>query len=117
MNQTELLTVAFAEQCRSRILEKRPHEAGLPAALGPKHLLWMCDVIDRHAEDWPATKLHRWLGFVQAGMLANRVLDLSEARSMFDNAKNAYGEVRDDQDLLDHLDSSGSYEIELGGQG
>ncbi len=41
-----------------------------------KHLLWMCDRIETHAEGGPATKLHRWIGFVQAAMLANRMLDL-----------------------------------------
>jgi hypothetical protein len=64
----------------------------------------MCDNIQQHAEHWPSTKLHRWIGFVQAGMMANRMLDLDGAKAMFDKAKNAFGEIKEDHDLVDHLD-------------
>src|SRR5580704_1825023 len=40
----------------------------------------MCKRIVKHAEDWPAIKLHRGLGFIQAGMIANLMLDLTEPR-------------------------------------
>ena len=45
--------------------------------------------IEEHAEDGPATKLHRWIGFVQGAMLANRMLDLDGLKAMFDDAKAA----------------------------
>jgi hypothetical protein len=75
----------------------------------------MCDKIEEHAEDGPATKLHRWIGFVQCAMLAHRMLDLDGAKAMFDEAKVAHGETS--EDLLDHLDPTSSFELDIGGEG
>ncbi len=72
MDQANLLVVAMAERCLKIIQDKSEDvRFGLPAPLRPDHLRGMCKLIVEHAEDWPATKLHRWIGFVQAGMIAN----------------------------------------------
>lgn len=117
MNNASLLVVAMAEQCRALIKESMKSTPGLPQALHPKHLLWMCNQIEEHAEDGPAIRLHRWLGFVQCGMMANGMLDFEAAKSMFNEAKNAYGSSGDDDDLIDHLDPNSSFELDIGGQG
>jgi len=117
MNNQRLLIVAMAERCRSVIQHSDEANCLLPSALQPKHLLWMCELIEHHAEDWPATRLHRWIGFVQSAMMANRMLDLDGARSMFNKAKIAHAESDDDNDLVDHLDPDSSFELELGGEG
>jgi hypothetical protein len=115
MDNASLLVVAMAEQCRSLIQESDTPDLGLPKALQPKHLLWMCTKIEDHAEDGPATKLHRWIGFVQCAMMANRMLDLEGAKAMFDKAKAAHGEIS--EDLLDHLDPASSFKFDIGGEG
>ena len=115
MENTSLLIVAMAEQCRSVIQRWDKTVPTLPKALQPKHLLWMCDQIEEHAENGPATKVHRWIGFVQAAMLANQMLDLDGLKAMFDQAKCAHGE--DSDDLADHLDPTSSFEFDIGGQG
>lgn len=118
MDNTSLLVVAMAEQCRSLILESDTADLGLPTPLQPKHLLWMCDQIEKHAEGESAAKLHRWIGFVQAAMLANRMLDLDELKAMFDQAKTAHTQTSEDlEDLIDHLDPTSSFELDIGGQG
>jgi hypothetical protein len=117
MENTRLLIVAMAEQCRAVARESTRFERELPHALHPRHLLWMCDCITAHAEEWPITKLHRWIGFVQSGMLANRMLDLAGVKAMFDEAKRSYGGGNEDQDLLDHLDPGSSFTLDIGGQG
>lgn len=118
MDHTGLLVVAMAEKCRNLILESDTPDLGLPKALLPKHLLWMCTQIEEHAEDGPATKLHRWIGFVQGAMLANRMLNLDGLKAMFDEAKRAQVEAGDDlEDLTDHLDPSSSFEFDIGGEG
>ena len=87
-------------------------------ALQQKHLVWMCNKIEEHSEVGPATKLHRWIGFIQGAMLANRMLDLEDLKAMFDEAKRAHGEDSDDlDDLLDHLDPTNTFELDIGGQG
>jgi hypothetical protein len=73
----------------------------------------MCDTIEDHANDWPATRLHRWIGFIQGGMIANHILDLDGAKAMFDQVKIAYGGGSEDEDLIDHL----AVEMDIGGQG
>ncbi len=36
---------------------------------------------------------------------------------MFDKVKEEYGPIAKDQDLLDHLDLTKSFEFDIGGQG
>lgn len=110
------LTTAMAQKCAEMI---REHAVSgiMPKPLQPAHLLWMCQQIEKHAADWSAAHLHRWIGFIQAGILANGKIDLDELKSMFDEAKRDYGAPEDDSDLLDHLDANSFFKIELGGQG
>ena len=118
MDNTSLLVVAMAAKCRSLIQEWDKPVPDLPKALQPKHLLWMCDQIEKHAEGGPATKLHRWIGFVQAAMLANRMLDLDGLKAMFDQAKAAHGDTSEDlENLIDHLDPKSFFKFDIGGQG
>ncbi len=113
MKTATRLIVAMAAQCQRLIQQSAATAAPLRGALHPKHLLWMCDKIEDHADDWPATKTHRWIGFVQCGMMANGMLDLAGTKAMFDEVKIAYGGAGEDEDLTDHL----SVEMDLGGQG
>ena len=118
MDNASLLIVAMAAKCRRVLQEWDKYDLGLPKALQQKHLVWMCNKIEEHSEVGPATKLHRWIGFIQGAMLANRMLDLDELKAMFDEAKRAHGEANDDlEDLLDHLDPTNSFELDIGGQG
>src|SRR5262245_59742882 len=113
MKTATRLIVAMAMQCRRVIEQSAVTARPLQGALHPKPLLWMCDKIEDQDSNWPATKLHRWIGFVQCGMMANRMLDLDGAKTMFDEAKVAYGGAGEDEDLTDHL----SAEMDIGGQG
>ncbi|MBW3541808.1 MAG: hypothetical protein KY476_16190 [Planctomycetes bacterium] len=106
---------AMAAHCRELIGESNAPDAGLPPALQPKHLAWMCRTIESCADDWSLARLHRWIGFVQCGMLANRMLDLEGAKAMFNAAKTAFGEAS--EDLVDHLDPNSSFEVDVGGEG
>ncbi len=118
METDSALVVAMAAQCRSVIRKSDEAAAsGLPKVLRPKHLLWMCKKIEQHAHDWPATKLHRWIGFVQCAMMANQMIDLGGAKAMFEQAKIAHGESAQDRHLIDHLDAQNSFGFEIGGEG
>ncbi|MCA9212313.1 MAG: hypothetical protein KDB27_04545 [Planctomycetales bacterium] len=118
MDNSHLLMIAMAEKCKRLIRQCEQPDVLLPVPLQPGHLQWMCDQIVEHAEIGPPTKLHRWIGFVQCGMLAQRILDLDRLKSMFDELKRAHGEaIVDVEDLLDHLDPQSSFEFDIGGQG
>jgi hypothetical protein len=118
MDNTSLLIVAMAKHCRGVIEEWNRSIPDLPLALRPKHLLWMCNKIEEHAEDGPATRLHRWIGFVQCAMVANRMLNLDGLKTMFDEAKRAHGVAGHAlEDLIDHLDPTSSFEFDIGGEG
>ncbi len=117
MDSSNLLIVAMIEQCRGMILDSEHDDEQLPESVRSTHLLQMCNRIETNAENWPATKLHRWIGFIQCGMLANRILDIDAAKAMFDKAKNAYGTDKVDQDLIDHLDPNSSFRLDVGGEG
>lgn len=115
MNEDSLLIVAMAERCRELLRNSPARDLELPDSLQPKHLHWMCDQIEGEADEAPPTRLHRWIGFVQAAMLAHGMLDLDGARQMFDRIKDEHGVSS--EDLLDHLDPTSSFEFDIGGQG
>jgi len=115
MDNAKLIVVAMAEECRSLIQKWETPDLSLPKALQPKHLLWMCNTIEAHADVAPATRLHRWIGFLQCAMMAHRMLDLDGAKAMFDKAKIAHGEST--EDLLDHLNPQSGFELDIGGEG
>ncbi len=117
MGNADRLIVAMAERCRDMLRESDKEASGLPEELQRKHLLSMCSKIAEHSQDWPATRLHRWIGFVQAGMMANHLLDLDGAKAMFSKLKAAFREVGEDRDLIDHLDPDSSFRFDLGGEG
>lgn len=117
MEKSKLLIVAMTEQCIAQILKSESNEAELPEVLHPQHLLWMCDQIANNAENWSELKLHRWIGFLQASMLANRILDFEELKHVFEDAQKSYGVDEVDQDLIDHLDPHNSFRMDIGGEG
>ena len=117
MDDTRSLIADMATKCQSVIRGSNEEETGLPRALHPKHLLWMCEQIRKHAQGSPVTRLHRWIGFVQAGILANRMLDLEQIKAMHDEVHKSHSVSSEDQDLIDHLDVDSSFKLDLGGQG
>lgn len=117
MVDTRLLVAEMAAQCRDAIHEAHEKETNLPKELHPKHLLWMCEQIIEHSQEWPAAKLHRWLGFIQCGLLAHRMLTLESVKKMFADVKKSQGISSEDEDLVDHLDPSSSFHLDIGGQG
>jgi hypothetical protein len=117
MEDTRFLIAAMAAKCRDAIRGSNEEENSLPKALHAKHLRWMCDQIQKHAQGSPVTRLHRWIGFVQAGILANRMLDLEQIKAMYDEVKKSHEVSSGDRDLTDHLDLNSSFKLDLGGQG
>jgi len=115
MDRTGMLAAAMAGRCRETIRDSQKHNPRLPRSLHAGHLLWMCDQIERYAEEWSPTRLHRWLGFVQCALIANGMLDLHGAKEMFDKVKVAFGQ--DTEDLIDHLDPQSTFDLEIGGEG
>jgi hypothetical protein len=114
MDNASLLTVAMAERCRHLLLDSGTGNRALPRCLQHSHLLWMCEKIETNAEEWPATKLHRWIGFLQAAMVAHKILDLDRAKAMFNKAKVAHSSA--DDEMSDHLDLATEFILDIGGE-
>ena len=113
-----ILVVAIAAKCRRVIQVFDDFDSRLPDALQQEHLLRLCDWIEERAEDIPANKLHRWIGFVQGAMLAHRMVQFDDLRAMSKEAKTAHADASEELgDLLDHLDPTNSFEFDMGGQG
>lgn len=111
------LIAAMAVRCRSLIQSSEPRNSALPNVLSARHLIWMCHQIETNADNWPDTKLHRWIGFIQCGLIANQMLTLEDVKKMFDQAKNTHNRGGVDEDLVDHLNLDNQFELEIGGQG
>lgn len=118
MDSSRLMIVDMATKCREIIRAWNGEVTDLPQALQQGHLLWMCDEIEKHAEHSRVTKLHRWIGFIQGAILANRMIDFETLKEIFREAKGMHGQASaDDEDLLDHLDPASPFEFDIGGQG
>jgi len=117
MKSPHLLFVAMADKCRNLIKEAGDIDSQLPEALRPSHLMWMCDQMTEQSETWSETKLHRWLGFLQCGMMANHILTLEKTKLLFAETKTAFAENTQDRDLFDHLNPRNDFRMELGGEG
>lgn len=116
MNKEILLVREMAERCRQLLLtDSAPPDSSMPIPLHKTHLMWMCDQVEKHSDNWPAARLHRWIGFIQCALMANRVLDLEGLKSMFDEVKMAYGDTG--EDLFDHLNPDSTFEFDIGGEG
>jgi hypothetical protein len=82
MQDTHLMT-EMIEKCRRVILDQDEHALEhQPRPLRKTHLIRMCDRMIDHVDDWPAVKLNRWIGFIQCALIANRSLDLEEAKQI-----------------------------------
>jgi len=117
MNDSRTLLATMAAKCRDVIRGSNEEASDLPLALHPQHILWMCDQIESNPQEWPVAKLHRWIGFIQAAILANRMLDIEQIREMFDTVAKTHGATTGEQDLIDHLDVENSFQLDVGGQG
>ncbi len=51
MDNWQLVSCAMAEQCKALIQKTKQADTNLPTALHPHHHLWMCDRIEKHADD------------------------------------------------------------------
>ena len=60
----------------------------------PAHLLWMCDQVIEMAKtnEWPATRLHRWIGYVQGCMVYGGISTLEEEKSVVRELKKSFSE-------------------------
>ena len=115
MEKPSLLVAPLAEQCIDAILKSNMCNWELPSTLQPKHLLWMCDEVSIHATVWTEAKVHRWLGFIQAGLLANNILNLEEVKERFTRPDECNQSSEVDPDLIDHLDCCDPCNVEIGG--
>ena len=115
MDNADQLVLAMTQECKRVIDQWHESDSELPSSLRRAHLLRMCDRIERNAEQWPTSRLNRWIGFIQGALIANRVIDLAEAKRMFDRVKIAFPES--DEELLDHLDPLDPFGLDIGGQG
>ena len=111
MSNQILLLREMVDQCRQLVRRLPGADSNMPLPFRQEHLFWMCDQLNEHTESWPETRLHRWIGFIQAALLANDVLDLDGLKNMFDKAKVAYGKMG--EDLFDHLNPDSTFEFDM----
>jgi hypothetical protein len=113
-----VLATAMARECRRLLAAWQRPLPVLPNALTRKHLLWMCQQVEQHADTWGTAKVHRWIGFIQAGILASGILDLDGLKAMFNATRQTHSDAQSNlDDLIDHLDAQTDFHLELGGEG
>lgn len=65
-------------------------DAANPTSL--HHAAWMCEEIISQGTSWPSTRLHRWIGFVQAVFMMNSLVTLDDEMDRVRELKREYPE-------------------------
>lgn len=118
MSETLLPPVQMARKCQDLLQKHGGPCLPVPPSLNPLHLKRMCEQIESLVNAGKVKKAHRWIGFIQAGLLALGILDLTGLQEMFDDLKLDVADRDSDlENLLDHLDPDSAFEFELGGEG
>ena len=80
-----------------------------------ENLIWMCKQVQTQ-EDWPSSKRHRWLGYVQGVLIALGISTVEDEKKLVAKAKEYFIEYKD-TDLKDHNDPDSPFQIDIGGEG
>lgn len=64
----------------------------LPEELRPSHAMWMCNMILANKETWGSTRMHRWVGFIQAVLILSGVTGLEWEKNRVRELKKTYPE-------------------------
>jgi hypothetical protein len=70
-----------------RNLKDSSHEGSDPA-----YLLWMCDQIVEKSQEWPATRLHRWVGYIQGCLVHGGISTLEDEKTAVREVKKSFSE-------------------------
>lgn len=57
-----------------------------------EHLHWMCEEMENNSEDWPVSKLHRWIGYVQGQMVLMGITDLETEKDVVRELKKQFAD-------------------------
>jgi len=89
-----------------------------PLEVQPKNLLRMCHRIEEKAveDEWPDTKLHRWIGHLHGCMLTLGIVDIDRLKEIMSQAKKVFGE-KEDEELKDHCNPDNFFSLDIGGEG
>ena len=76
--------VAYQELLESKNFKPKDRTNTDEDPLHPEHLLWMCIEMSKRIaagnSAYPVDKANRWLGFVQAGLISNKLTTVAEER-------------------------------------
>lgn len=91
MNSAQTLArdIALELQATCRFYASQPREVGPVSEAEPKHLLGMCEQVVANAETWPATKAHRWVGYIQGVLVALGLTTVDHQKSIVTRLREA----------------------------
>ena len=120
MANPTLLAIQIAEELEGQIKlwqETFNIELDVDDSTHPDRLLEMLEKLVHKAQEdeWPDTKLHRWLGWVMGCMVCHNIAGYERLREIVAHAKLHFGE-KDDAELTEHHDPDSSFRLDLGGE-
>lgn len=118
---SHVLAVEIARHCEKIISDSnKVNKTGMQYDYDPPderpradHLLKMCEKIENHADEWPVTKLHRWVGFIQGSMVMAGLTTMEKESQFIRDLKMNLRETVDIE-LKDHRDPESEFELDLG---
>lgn len=121
MAHPTLLAIQIAEDLEEQIKlwqETFHIELDVDDSTQPERLLEMLEklVHKAHQEEWPDTKLHRWLGWVMGCMACHNIASLERQKEIVAHAKLHFGE-KDDDELTEHHNPDSTFRLDIGGEG
>lgn len=113
---SRLTQLSIASGISSSLPDTEPKKAQTPEEhTNIEHVSWMLDQVQKNFDEWPLTKLGRWVGIALACVVANGYIALKEVQKIVNDAKVAHGE-RVDEDLERHQDPDDPFQLEIGGE-
>lgn len=100
MSSEQELAVSIATTLKERLTkyialtgEMSPRPPRFQKDTDPEYLVWMCEQIITNAAEWPATKSHRWVGYVQGCLVSHGLSNVKTEADLVREAKKTFPET------------------------
>lgn len=119
-NPTQL-AIQIAERLEDQIKEWQDTfniDLEVEKVVHPDRLLTMIEKLIHKAEqdEWPDTKLHRWLGWIMGCMACHNIAGIEKLEQIVTSSKMCFGE-KADEELEAHHNPDSSFRLDIGGEG
>lgn len=87
MCETKQIAVAYAQHLLDKLEKAATDDYTIETTISVVHLKWMCQQIIERVNEMSATKLHRWIGYIQGVMVVRGFTTVLQERTDYKEVK------------------------------